>query len=157
MAIKRTKAYPESFLREAVRLADLPDRTAVDVAKELGTHPLRKFWAASLTTVILLLYTAPGLSSEGEAALWNALRSGVHIALLRHAIAPGMGDPADFTLGDCGTQRNLSDEDRDQAARIGMRFRANGIKTARVLSLPRNGEIAEARTDSSVIRSQILF
>lgn len=38
MARKRTKAYPESFRREAVRLADLPDRTAVDVAKELGIH-----------------------------------------------------------------------------------------------------------------------
>lgn len=38
MARKRTKAYPESFRREAVRLADLPDRTAADVAKELGIH-----------------------------------------------------------------------------------------------------------------------
>ena len=38
MAKKKTKAYSESFRREAVRLADLPDRTAVDVAKELGIH-----------------------------------------------------------------------------------------------------------------------
>lgn len=38
MARKKTKAYPESFRKEAVRLADLPDRTAVDVAKELGIH-----------------------------------------------------------------------------------------------------------------------
>jgi len=38
MARKKTKAYSESFRREAVRLADLPDRTAVDVAKELGIH-----------------------------------------------------------------------------------------------------------------------
>ena len=38
MARKKTKAYPESFRREAVRLADLPDRTAVDVAKELAIH-----------------------------------------------------------------------------------------------------------------------
>ncbi len=39
MARKRTKAYPESFRKEAVRLADLPDRTAADVARELGIHP----------------------------------------------------------------------------------------------------------------------
>ena len=39
MARKKTKAYSESFRREAVRLADLPDRTATDVAKELGIHP----------------------------------------------------------------------------------------------------------------------
>lgn len=38
MAIKKTKAYPESFRKEAVRLANLPDRTAVDVARELGLH-----------------------------------------------------------------------------------------------------------------------
>ena len=38
MARKKTKAYPESFRKEAVRLADLPDRSAADVAKELGIH-----------------------------------------------------------------------------------------------------------------------
>ena len=38
MARKKTKAYPESFRKEAVRLANLPDRTAVDVANELGIH-----------------------------------------------------------------------------------------------------------------------
>jgi transposase len=38
MATKKTKAYPESFRREAVRLADQPDRTAPDVARELGIH-----------------------------------------------------------------------------------------------------------------------
>lgn len=38
MARRKTKSYPESFRREAVRLADLPDRTATDVAKELGIH-----------------------------------------------------------------------------------------------------------------------
>ena len=38
MATKKTKSYPESFRREAVRLADQPDRTATDVAQELGIH-----------------------------------------------------------------------------------------------------------------------
>jgi len=38
MARKKTKAYSESFRKEAVRLADLPDRTAADVARELGIH-----------------------------------------------------------------------------------------------------------------------
>ena len=38
MARRKTKSYPESFRREAVRLADQPDRTAADVAKELGVH-----------------------------------------------------------------------------------------------------------------------
>ena len=39
MAKRKAKSYPESFRKEAVKLADLPDRTAVDVAKELGLHP----------------------------------------------------------------------------------------------------------------------
>ena len=39
MARKKTKSYPESFRKEAVRLADQPDRTAADVARELGIHP----------------------------------------------------------------------------------------------------------------------
>lgn len=38
MAKRKTKSYPESFRREAVRLADQPDRTATDVARELGIH-----------------------------------------------------------------------------------------------------------------------
>lgn len=39
MARKKTKSYPEAFRREAVRLADQSDRTAADVARELGIHP----------------------------------------------------------------------------------------------------------------------
>jgi transposase len=38
MATKKTKAYPESFRREAVKMADQPDRTATEVAAELGIH-----------------------------------------------------------------------------------------------------------------------
>ena len=38
MTKHKTKAYPESFRKEAVRLADLPDRTAMSVAEELGIH-----------------------------------------------------------------------------------------------------------------------
>ena len=39
MARKKTKAYSETFRKQAVKLADQPDRTATDVAKELGIHP----------------------------------------------------------------------------------------------------------------------
>lgn len=49
-------------------------------------------------------------------------------------MAPGIGDPPNFALRDCSTQRNLSDEGRDQAYSIGLRFRANGIATAQVFS-----------------------
>lgn len=39
MAKKKTKSYPEAFRKQAVKLADQPDRTATDVARELGIHP----------------------------------------------------------------------------------------------------------------------
>ena len=47
--------------------------------------------------------------------------------LLRHALAPGFSDPPTFKLGDCATQRNLSDAGRQQARQIGAVFRQRGI------------------------------
>jgi len=91
--------------------------------------------ARALVTLALgLVWAVPGIAAEADDALWQALRSGGHVALMRHAFAPGTGDPAPFALRDCSTQRNLSDEGRQQAAHIGARFRANGIHTARVFS-----------------------
>jgi len=84
--------------------------------------------------LVVISYTTPGVAAAKEAALWRALASKGHVALLRHAIAPGTGDPPVFTVGDCSTQRNLSTEGRAQAERIGARFRENGIETARVVS-----------------------
>ena len=90
-------------------------------------------------SVFLFLTISPSHNASGESqnedtALWSALRAGQHFALLRHAIAPGTGDPSNFTLGECATQRNLSDEGRDQARKIGDRFRENGILKARIFS-----------------------
>ena len=56
------------------------------------------------------------------------------VAIMRHALAPGGGDPSNFTLGDCATQRNLSDQGRDQARRIGAAMRAAGVTFDRVLT-----------------------
>jgi phosphohistidine phosphatase SixA len=64
----------------------------------------------------------------------DLLRSGNHFVLMRHALAPGSGDPDNFTVDDCSTQRNLSDEGHMQARAIGELFRTNGIAKARVLS-----------------------
>ena len=87
-------------------------------------------------SIILVCFSvsASGFSSDSESEIWKALASGGYVALLRHALAPGTGDPPEFRLGECTTQRNLSDEGRDQASRIGDRFRENGIHGARVFS-----------------------
>ncbi len=87
-----------------------------------------------IAVLACVLCSTPAQSSDRDAALWNALRSGGHVALLRHAVAPGTGDPPEFRLGDCQTQRNLSAQGRDQAARIGELFRAHGIQAAQVFS-----------------------
>lgn len=77
---------------------------------------------------------APAWAAANEAVLWESLASGNHFALLRHAIAPGMGDPDNFTIGDCTTQRTLSDRGRTQATAIGNRFRQAEIAEADVYS-----------------------
>lgn len=62
------------------------------------------------------------------------LAEGGHVVMLRHALAPGVGDPADFRLDDCATQRNLSEDGREQARRLGQRLRAHGIDRAKIYS-----------------------
>ena len=54
--------------------------------------------------------------------------------LLRHALAPGGGDPSGFQLRDCSTQRNLDATGREQARSIGEYLRARGVDSARVWS-----------------------
>ena len=57
-----------------------------------------------------------GKRRAGEAEAWAALRAGRHVALMRHADAPGgFGDPPGFRLDDCATQRNLSAKGRADA------------------------------------------
>lgn len=64
----------------------------------------------------------------------DELRAPGRILMLRHATAPGYGDPPQFTLADCASQRNLDAAGRAQARRLGERLRAAGIVRARVLS-----------------------
>jgi phosphohistidine phosphatase SixA len=70
-----------------------------------------------------------------RADIWQLLRTGTGYAvLLRHALAPGTGDPPGFRLGDCSTQRNLSPEGRRQAIAIGAQWRRERMPVARVLT-----------------------
>jgi phosphohistidine phosphatase SixA len=85
--------------------------------------------------VFLVVCVASGAAAQDAGTLWAALRSGGHVALVRHtATAGGAGDPPGFRLEDCATQRNLVDKGRDQARRLGERFRAEGIAVGKVMS-----------------------
>ncbi|HEV7329140.1 MAG TPA: histidine phosphatase family protein [Bosea sp. (in: a-proteobacteria)] len=81
-----------------------------------------------------LPFAATGAARESADALWDALATPGHIALLRHAEAPGVGDPAGFRIGDCATQRNLGEQGRAQARRIGDEFRRRGVRVGLVLT-----------------------
>ncbi len=79
--------------------------------------------AKSPSTVAI---SSPVINSE--AAIWAQLRQGKgYVILFRHALAPGTGDPANFRLDDCATQRNLSAAGRQQAIRMGRAYSENKI------------------------------
>ncbi len=82
--------------------------------------------------VALLMLSMTGTAAAVDTAVDRLTAGGV--LLLRHAIAPGFGDPAGFRVDDCSTQRNLSEEGRQQARAIGAWLRARGISRARVYS-----------------------
>jgi broad specificity phosphatase PhoE len=89
---------------------------------------------ALAVTLVALAPPAAGLASE---PLWSLLARGGHVVLIRHTITtPGVGDPDGMRLDDCGTQRNLTDEGRRHAQRIGEAFRARAVAVERVLSSP---------------------
>jgi phosphohistidine phosphatase SixA len=67
-------------------------------------------------------------------AVADALRAGGVAILIRHATAPGTFDPEGFRIGDCATQRNLSAEGREEARRIGARFKSLGLVPGEVLT-----------------------
>ncbi len=78
------------------------------------------------TAWALGVHAAPALAE-------HARRGGV--LLIRHASTdPGLGDPPDFRLGQCQTQRNLSDAGRAEARAIGAWFQRHGLKPQAVLS-----------------------
>ena len=92
--------------------------------------------SVSLLAVMFLMSVSlsANAAQANDQSFWDLLKSGDHFVLIRHALAHGGGDPANFRVDDCSTQRNLSDEGRAQAVAIGALFRANGIASARVLS-----------------------
>lgn len=68
--------------------------------------------------------------------LAGSLAARTHVLLIRHALAPGVGDPPDFVLERCETQRNLDGAGRQQAVRIGQWLRDQGLSQASVFTSP---------------------
>jgi broad specificity phosphatase PhoE len=96
-------------------------------------------WALLALTALVLTLVWPNLcaaQTQDKASL---------ILHLRHAIAPGGGDPAHFDVNDCRTQRNLSAQGREQSRQIGAQLKSLGVKPTQVWSSQwcRSAETAE--------------
>jgi len=89
----------------------------------------------SLILSLNLLFAIPTIAvAVDQSDVIDRLNAGGHILMIRHALAPGNGDPPNFKIGDCATQRNLDDTGRDQARGIGVWLRKNGVTSARIYS-----------------------
>ena len=66
--------------------------------------------------------------------LINDLTEGGKLVFIRHAYAPGGGDPNNFNINDCNTQRNLNNGGKHQAKQIGSFIRENNIPIDKVIS-----------------------
>ena len=87
--------------------------------------------------ILLILFI--GLLNQSSNAFSNekildSLLEGKKLVFIRHAIAPGNGDPDNFNIKDCSTQRNLDKKGIQQSKKIGLFFKNNKIKIDKVLS-----------------------
>ena len=89
----------------------------------------------AITTYIFFLIGLC-IAQQAMANLKNDLQDGQHALLMRHADAPGFGDPAGYIVTQCATQRNLGDYGKRQAKAIGIWLTNQGIQKAEVFSSP---------------------
>ena len=85
----------------------------------------------TLLFIGLLNFTNNAFSDE---EILEYLKEGKKLIFIRHAIAPGNGDPDNFNIKDCSTQRNLDKNGINQSKKIGLFFKSNKIKIDKVLS-----------------------
>nr|WP_298055974.1 histidine phosphatase family protein [uncultured Halomonas sp.] len=84
--------------------------------------------------LLLTVLGALPISAQANEATWQSLQEGGLVILMRHALAPGIGDPPGFGLSQCDTQRNLSAQGRAQARAIGRAFREREVPISAVYS-----------------------
>jgi phosphohistidine phosphatase SixA len=106
-----------------------------------GAGPSEAAWtrvrllARTIAAGLVAVAAFDATPTRADDALWSNLKRGGYVVLVRHASTePGVGDPPNFKLGDCATQRNLSSSGREEAKRLGDAFRARGVAATEVLS-----------------------
>ncbi|MFZ4808348.1 MAG: histidine phosphatase family protein [Hyphomicrobiaceae bacterium] len=96
-------------------------------------HRRLRLMIATIGAIVAALTSGVGAGAMAADAWAKAAEPG-HFVVMRHAEAPGTGDPPSLVLGDCSTQRNLDDRGRAQARRIGAAAAKAGVQFTRVLS-----------------------
>ena len=84
--------------------------------------------------IILSIFSLLLTNVKSDEIVIKQLKKGGNIVFIRHAIAPGGGDPENFRLNDCSTQRNLDSQGIEQSRKIGIFFNKNQIPIDNVLS-----------------------
>jgi len=84
--------------------------------------------------IITFISLTTSIKADLNKNLMDQLEDGGKLIFIRHAYAPGSGDPNNFNLNDCSTQRNLNEDGRKQAQYIGEFFKKNKIEIDKVLS-----------------------
>ena len=90
-----------------------------------------KYFILILSFILSIIFPSSTYSND---ELISKLQSGGNIVFIRHALAPGNGDPDNIDLNNCKTQRNLNKTGIDQSKRIGLFFEKNNIPIDKVLS-----------------------
>ena len=84
--------------------------------------------------LILFISINSPIKADSKKNIINELNQGGKLIFIRHAYAPGSGDPSNFDIKDCSTQRNLNDAGKIQAKKIGNFFSENNITIDKILS-----------------------
>ena len=84
--------------------------------------------------LIIFISISSSIKADSKKTLIDELKNGGKLIFIRHAYAPGGGDPDNFDISDCTTQRNLSGSGRIQSQKIGSFFEKNKILIENVYS-----------------------
>ena len=113
-----------------------------------------------LSFVLLIAFISNAFSNT---EVINALKEGGKLVFIRHAYAPGGGDPENFNVNDCSTQRNLNSAGIEQAKQIGKIFKDNNIlidkkfylKEEQIISIISNYDGIVVRSSTKVTKKII--
>ena len=98
-------------------------------------QPIRRVPHGLLILVAFLMTLSTQVWADGRNILKDAIKEvDANVVFLRHALAPGFGDPDNFSLLDCSTQRNLNENGRKQARAIGFSINKSGVRFNEIIS-----------------------